>query len=377
MAQKVFRQPDGSFVTELGAPVSIQQVIQQNLQSDGQAYKIEDGSYEDYRNKNSGLLSSTLSEEQKKAIGDSQAEIARQKAELAKYETQAKTGPSLEYNPIVEEWVDENGAPSMPNRPGSKKVIRLRDEFQDKGPGKFLESERSRLGQEQTNSLDLLNRQSMQQSAQARAGLASRGGLKGQNVQNLARYSMRDALMGQQNLTNQNATQRSQLESKGNELQMASDQRNLETLGKGATMVNQFNLQKYNKQKEVEAAKLNADATRASASGGKVICNELYLQGLMSKELIDADNEFGRSVLIASPETMIGYWLWAEYVVKLMKKSRVATWIAASIAMPWAKHMGFIMGVEKRDNLLGLIIMAIGLPMCKFLGTIVSRKKEI
>jgi hypothetical protein len=168
-----------------------------------------------------------------------------------------ESGPKLTYNPI-QETVGPDG----------KKTYSLLNELQLKGPEEYLAKERSRMGLEQAGNLDLLNRTSAQQEAQQRANLATRGGLKGANPMLLSRYSMRDALYGQRELMGKSAQQAAELESKG--AQMASDvqAKNVALLGGAMKDVENFNLEKYKQQMAAEAAKKQAEATRAAGGSG-------------------------------------------------------------------------------------------------------------
>ena len=184
------------------------------------------------------------------ALQNQQIEQERQKQELAK-----TAGPELTYNPITK---------------GPDGKIGLREEFQLEGPEKFLEAERGRLSTEQAGAADTLQQQIAQQQAQQRAQMASRGGMRGGNQALLSRFSMRDALMGQQQLGRQAATQRGELESKGYQLGQAVKEKNLANLMGSVKDVEAFNLEKWKKQKEVEASKAQAQATvQAGGSGGK------------------------------------------------------------------------------------------------------------
>jgi hypothetical protein len=162
-------------------------------------------------------------------------------------------GPKLTYDPITK---------------GPDGKIALREEFQLEGPEKFVEAERGRLAQEQAGAADTLQQQIAQQQAQQRAQMASRGGMRGGNQALMSRFSMRDALMGQQQLGRQAAQQRGELESKGYSLGQAIREKNLQNLMGSVKDVEQFNLEKWRKQKDVEASKVQADATRAAGGGG-------------------------------------------------------------------------------------------------------------
>lgn len=198
--------------------------------------------------------------QQQVELQNQQIEQERQRLaqEKQRQEQLMNEGPKLTYNPI-EETVGPDG----------KKTIGLRKEFQLEGPEKFLEAERGRLSQEQAGAADTLQQQIAQQQAQQRAQMASRGGMRGGNQALLSRFSMRDALMGQQQLGRQAATQRGELESKGFQLGQAVKEKNLANLMGSVKDVEAFNLEKWKKQKEVEASKIQAQATRDAGSGGK------------------------------------------------------------------------------------------------------------
>jgi hypothetical protein len=105
-----------------------------------------------------------------------------------------------------------------------------------------------------------------------------------------------------------------------------------------------------------------------------VICTELHRQGLMSDEIREADERFGRMISATSPETMLGYHYWAIPIVNLMQKSRLFTKIVWAVARPWAYHMAYEMGSLEKDNLLGKILMKVGAFISKTIGKSISAK---
>lgn len=193
--------------------------------------------------------------QQQVELQNKQIEQERQRLEQEKQRQQQimNEGPKLTYDPITK---------------GPDGKIGLREEFQLEGPEKFLEAERGRLATEQAGAADTLEQQIAQQQAQQRAQMASRGGMRGGNQALLSRFSMRDALMGKQNLGRQAAAQRGELESKGYQLGQAVKEKNLANLMGSVKDVEAFNLKKWEKQKEVEASKAQAQATRDAGGGG-------------------------------------------------------------------------------------------------------------
>jgi hypothetical protein len=181
----------------------------------------------------------------------------KERLKAAEFERKMKEGPQLTYNPI-EETVGPDG----------KKTVALRKELQLESPEKFVQSERQRLAEQQRLGVSDLQGQIAQQQAQQQGRLAQYG-LKGGNRALMGRYSMRDALMARQGLGRQFQTQAGELEAKGMQLGRETQAKNIEALGKAIGGVEAFNLEKWKKQKDVEASKAQAEATRAAGSGGK------------------------------------------------------------------------------------------------------------
>lgn len=185
-----------------------------------------------------------------------EAQLREANAKAARFEADLKAGPQLKYNPIEEI-----------EGPDGKKTVQLRKELQMAGPEAFVQSERERLRQQQMLGKSDLAQQVAQQQAQQQGRLAQYG-LKGGNRALMSRYSMRDALMAQQGLGRQYQQQAGELEAKGMQLGRETQAKNIEALGKAIGGVEQFNLEKWKKQKDVEASKTQAEATRAAGGGG-------------------------------------------------------------------------------------------------------------
>jgi hypothetical protein len=177
-------------------------------------------------------------------------QIRRESEQMAE---RMKYGPNLTYQP-VEETVGPDG----------KKTIGLRKEFQMEGPEQYLAAERTRLAEEQAGAADTLQKQMAQQQAQARANLATRGGLKGANPMLLQRYSMRDAMMGGQQQAKDFQTMKSELESRGLALSQDIKAKNLANLMGEVKRIEDYNLDKYKSIQEQLAAKEIAAAYRKS-----------------------------------------------------------------------------------------------------------------
>jgi hypothetical protein len=204
-----------------------------------------------------------------------QRQLEQIRKEGQQMDERMKYGVNLTYNPI-EKTVGPDG----------KETIGLRKEFQMEGPEKYLEAERTRLGQEQTGAADTLQQQIAQQQAQARANLSTKGGLKGANPMLLQRYSMMDAMKGMQTQGRDFQSMKSELESKGQALGQDIKAKNLSNLMDEVKRIEDFNLNKYKGLQEQLSAKDMAAAIRSGGGGGgggtSFICTVLRNKGLMT-----------------------------------------------------------------------------------------------
>jgi len=103
----------------------------------------------------------------------------------------------------------------------------------------------------------------------------------------------------------------------------------------------------------------------------KVICAELYRQGLLEKEIFELDEEFGRHLRKVDPDIINGYHQWALPLVSLMQRSIVASHIIKIIAKPVVKHIAYQMGYPSKTYL-GSIMFTFGKHICK-----VVAKKDV
>lgn len=190
--------------------------------------------------------------QQQLQLQQQQIEQQRQQQELAK-----TAQPELTYNPIVET-----------EGPDGKKTIGLREELQLRSPEEFITAEKGRMGLAQTQAADQLNRALMQQQAQQRAAAMARGGVRG-GTGALDRFSMREAMLGKQRLAGQGLEQQAEFASKAEQLRSEARAKQVGALGGALKDVEQFNLERWKKMKDVEASKAQAQATRDAGGGGK------------------------------------------------------------------------------------------------------------
>ena len=106
--------------------------------------------------------------------------------------------------------------------------------------------------------------------------------------------------------------------------------------------------------------------------GDSVICTELYRQGLMPSDWYKADQEVGAFYAKNDPDVLIGYHRWGKPVARAMRKSKIITWFAKQIALPWAREMYIMQGNNGLSTIRGKILCAVGPTLCKWLA---PRKK--
>lgn len=94
--------------------------------------------------------------------------------------------------------------------------------------------------------------------------------------------------------------------------------------------------------------------------GGKIICDLLYRQGYLPKEIWEADQKFGKLMLKTNKKGMFGYLTWAKHIVKFLSKNPQYSKYFYLITKPWSEHMAYEMGVLPKDNKLGKVIHYIG-----------------
>lgn len=107
-------------------------------------------------------------------------------------------------------------------------------------------------------------------------------------------------------------------------------------------------------------------SSASGTSGRKIICNELYNQGYLSKKIWEADERFGEALFHYDREALLGYMMWGRYVVNLMKNNNNITPIVYFLCKPWTLHMAYLMGVIDTDNIIGRMIHKVGIKISRW-----------
>jgi len=118
------------------------------------------------------------------------------------------------------------------------------------------------------------------------------------------------------------------------------------------------------------------DSGPGGPGGPKIICTELYKQGLLPANIFQADQQFGIYLREHYPLVYLGYIAWAVYIVRLMKLSPAFTRLVSLIATPWAINMAYRQGVVEKNSYLGASIMLVGGSICFAVGYVVNVKRK-
>jgi len=110
--------------------------------------------------------------------------------------------------------------------------------------------------------------------------------------------------------------------------------------------------------------------------GQKIICDLLYHQGFLPKEIWEADEKFGRLMLKTNREGLFGYLTWAKPVVNFLTKYPQYSKYFYLITKPWSEHMAYMMGVLPEDNKLGKVIHYVGNKFSIMVYKLITSKKR-
>ena len=104
-----------------------------------------------------------------------------------------------------------------------------------------------------------------------------------------------------------------------------------------------------------------------ASSPGKVICQELYDQGLLEHSIYSLDEQFGEHLRKHDSDLLEGYHTWAYDVVNAMRKSKTITHIVRIVSRPVVKHIAYKMGYPSK-TLLGAVMFNVGAFVCRRLA---------
>jgi hypothetical protein len=102
-----------------------------------------------------------------------------------------------------------------------------------------------------------------------------------------------------------------------------------------------------------------------SILGGRVICNELQRQGIMTRKQVILDYRFTRDYL--TPQHVNGYHVWAVWMVRQMREGKLVNFWK-HVAGHRANEIAYIYGERDKPDYLGNIYRKILEPTCWVVG---------
>jgi RHS repeat-associated protein len=112
----------------------------------------------------------------------------------------------------------------------------------------------------------------------------------------------------------------------------------------------------------------SSSSSGTKSGGGSIICTELHRQGLMDDATYRIDEDFGRALESKAPFVLVGYRFLARPIVLEMQESRSFTLVVFAATKPWVNEMAHIMGSHHQVDIVGLLIMLIGIPLAALVG---------
>lgn len=111
--------------------------------------------------------------------------------------------------------------------------------------------------------------------------------------------------------------------------------------------------------------------------GGSVVCTELHAQGMMSRQLYYNDSQFAATKV--HPQVLQGYRFWGVPTVKLMRRSKLVTHIAAFFAVNRAhyiaaKYAKETISYSPTRAAIGAVINTVGVPICYLIGSLLTAR---
>tara|TARA_R110002126_G_scaffold24319_1_gene84784 strand:+ start:358 stop:1728 length:1371 start_codon:yes stop_codon:yes gene_type:complete len=116
--------------------------------------------------------------------------------------------------------------------------------------------------------------------------------------------------------------------------------------------------------------------------GGRVICNELMRQGIMTRKQVVLDYKFTEDYL--TPQHVAGYHVWAVWMVRQMRKGRLVNFWK-HVAGHRANEIAHIYGERDKPDYLGKVYRKVLEPICWSIGffckktdwTVLYKEKEV
>lgn len=113
---------------------------------------------------------------------------------------------------------------------------------------------------------------------------------------------------------------------------------------------------------------------QASADQGKIICKRYHQLGILSDELNELDQAYGKWLMRTNPKWQKAYWRYARHIVKHLHREHWKNRLLLSVLTPlvrvWSQEMGFFMGGNYKHSILGYVLMQVMVIFFITLGSI-------
>jgi hypothetical protein len=107
-----------------------------------------------------------------------------------------------------------------------------------------------------------------------------------------------------------------------------------------------------------------------SLIGGRVICNELQRQGIMTRKQVVLDYRFTKEYL--TPQHVNGYHVWAVWMVRQMRRGNLVNFWK-HVAGHRANEIAYIYGEREKPDYLGKVYRKILEPTCWVVGSFCNK----
>ena len=134
----------------------------------------------------------------------------------------------------------------------------------------------------------------------------------------------------------------------------------MNVLQSGISNINKQSIAEAGLVSNVIAGKEIAGIQPPQGGNGTLTCVALFASGMMSDELFASDQVWGATMEQNDHRAYYGYAMVAVYAVLLMKKSELFKKMVAKITIPVVSH-----ATGYKKNILGAIILKLGLPLCR------------
>jgi hypothetical protein len=128
-----------------------------------------------------------------------------------------------------------------------------------------------------------------------------------------------------------------------------------------------------NKFNEEQWTRTITKARAMAPPEGKLLCTELYEQNKLPRDVYFSDMILGEYYSRFHPDVVAGYHWFAKPLVKKMRKYKFITALAEPFIKAWAYQMHGKLE-NKKQNRLGKILIAIGIPFCRAIGKIKTKR---